>query len=80
MIKTQLSVITHVSLDKYFALHNREQTIAGRLPFYASMITGVSNSGSKSMMISKRQVRDDAGVLLIRRGADHDANVDSALI
>ncbi|MCX5828269.1 MAG: diguanylate cyclase [Deltaproteobacteria bacterium] len=38
------------------------------------------NSDSKSKMISRRRGRGDAGVLFIRRGADDDANEDSALI
>jgi len=40
----------------------------------------LANSDSKSMMISRRQGGGDAGVLFIRRGADDDANEDSALI
>jgi len=38
------------------------------------------NSDSKSEMISGRRGRGDAGVLSIRRGADDEANEDSALI
>jgi hypothetical protein len=41
---------------------------------------GISYSDSKSKMISRRQGRGDAGVFFIRRGADDDANEDSALI
>jgi glycogen synthase len=46
----------------------------------AQKILEVYNSGSKSEMISRRRGRGDAGVLFIRRGADDDANEDSALI
>ncbi|MCK9393140.1 MAG: hypothetical protein M0Q01_16410 [Syntrophales bacterium] len=38
------------------------------------------NYVSKSKMISRRRGRGDAGVLFISRGADDDANKDSALI
>jgi hypothetical protein len=39
-----------------------------------------NNSISKSRMKSRRQGGSDAGVQIVRRGADDDANEDSVLI